>query len=226
MKLALVLSGQLRSFEQGYEYIKTNLLDHYDVDVFFHTWSKNWNNKVLVLYNPKEVLVEDDAIFGDFKHYRIESNNHPARNTVLMYRSIKYANMLRQNSGIKYDWILRTRFDFALNTKINFQDLEPNKMYFCDTNSNVDRTTVHDQFVIATSNNMNIYSDVYDNIEKYHTEGCVVNGEHLLIYHLQKNNGLGKDKIEYVNLHPPFINGPYNWGKHSLIRDDMEIWKK
>lgn len=226
MKLALVLSGQLRSFEQGYEYIKTNLLDYYDVDIFFHTWSKNWNNKVLILYNPKEALVEDDAIFGDFKHYRIVSNSHPARNTILMYRSIKYADMLRQNSGIKYDWVLRTRFDFALNKKINFQDLDPNKMYFCDTRSNVDRTTVHDQFVIATSNNMNIYSDVYDNIEKYHTEGCVINGEDLLIYHLQKNNCLGKNKIEYVNLHPPFINGAYNCGKHSLIRDDMEMWKK
>ena len=38
MKIALCLSGQARSFEQGYEYYKKNLLDHYDVDVFIHTW--------------------------------------------------------------------------------------------------------------------------------------------------------------------------------------------
>ena len=38
MKIALCLSGQARSYEKGYEYHKKNLLDHYDVDVFYHTW--------------------------------------------------------------------------------------------------------------------------------------------------------------------------------------------
>ena len=38
MKIALCFSGQPRSYEKGYEYYKKNLLDHYDVDVFIHTW--------------------------------------------------------------------------------------------------------------------------------------------------------------------------------------------
>lgn len=226
MKIALVLSGQLRAFQQGYNFIKKNLLDHYDVDVFFHTWSKNWNNKVLELYNPKEALVEDDTVFGKFNGYKIASDNHPARNTIMMYRSIRYADMLRQKSDINYDWIVRTRFDFGLNKKINFEQLNTNKMYFCDTRKNENATTVHDQFAITTPSDMNVYSNVYENIDTYHSEGCVVNGEDLLIWHLNKNNLLGKHKIEYIDLDPPFLHGKYNWGKHSLIRDDMEIWAK
>jgi hypothetical protein len=226
MKIALVLSGQTRSYEQGYEYINKNLLSRYDVDVFFHTWSKNWNNKILELYNAKQALVEDPSIFGEFKQYRIVSESHPAKNTIMMYRSMKYADSLRQNSGIEYDWIVRTRFDFALNKKINFEELDSNKMYFCDTRKNEQRTTVHDQFVIANSNDMKTYCNVYENIDAYHSEGCVVNGEDLLIWHLNKNNLLGKHKIEYMDLYPPFLNGSYNCGRHSLIRDDMEKWVK
>jgi hypothetical protein len=226
MKIALVLSGQLRSFQQGFNFIKKNLLDHYDIDVYFHTWSKNWDDNVIKLYNPKSFLVEDDSIFNEFKQYKIMSNNHPAKNTIMMYRSIKYADMLRKNSYINYDWILRTRFDFALNKKINFEDLEKHKMYFCDTRKNDDRTTVHDQFAIMNANHMNTYSNVYENIDSYHDDGCVINGEDLLIWHLNKNNLLGKDKIEYIDINPPFLHGKYNWGRHSLIRDDMETWIK
>lgn len=225
MKVALVLSGQLRSFKRGYEYLKQNLLDNYDVDVYFHTWSKNWNNDVLSLYNPKEALIENDGIFGDYKQYRIVSSSHPAKNTIMMYRSIKYADMLRKNSNINYDWIVRTRFDFALNRKLKLEEFNRTKMYFCDTRQNQEATAVHDQFVIANSEDMSVYSSVYDNIHQYHSEGCVVNGEDLLIYHLAKNNCNGKNKIEYIDLYPPFMDGGYNCGKHSLIRDDMEKWR-
>ena len=225
MKLALVLSGQLRSFKEGYQYLKTNLLENNNVDIYIHTWSKNWDKTVLELFEPKDILIEDDSIFNNFSNYRIVSNNHPARNTILMYRSIRYADMLRKNSKVEYDWIIRSRFDFALNTKINFNNLDKNKMYFCDTRSNFYATEVHDQFAIATPTDMNIYSSVYENIDKYHSEGCVVNGEDLLIYHLTKNNYIGKHKINYIDLNCPFIGGPYNCGKHSLIRTDMEKWK-
>jgi hypothetical protein len=224
MKIALVLSGQLRSVSEGFKYIKQNLLDHYDVDVFFHTWVKNWDRNAIDLYKPKDALIEEDSIFGNFPNYRIVSSSHPARNTILMYRSIKYADMLRKNSHTEYDWIIRTRFDFALNTKIQFNQLDRTKMYFCNTRSNIQSTEVHDQFALATPNDMSIYSSVYDNIHSYHSEGCVVNGEDLLIYHLAKNKCNGSSKIKYIDLNPPFIDGKYNCGKHSLIRNDMEKW--
>ena len=224
MKIALVLSGQLRSVSEGYKYIKQNLLNHYDVDVFFHTWAKNWDRNAIELYKPKDALIEEDSIFDNFPNYRIVSDSHPARNTILMYRSIAYADMLRKHSKIEYDWVIRSRFDFALNVKIDFNQLDRTKMYFCDTRSNAEATEVHDQFAIARPNDMDVYSSVYNNIHSYHSEGCVVNGEDLLIYHLAKNKYNGISKIRYISLNPPFMNGEYNCGKHSLIRNDMKRW--
>jgi hypothetical protein len=221
-RIALVLSGQLRSFAKGYEYMFENLLRHHQVDVYFHTWSKNWNHGVLQ-YLPAQFLVEDDKVFGDYPIFRIASPRHPARNTILMYRSIHYADMLRRTSGVEHDWVVRTRFDFALNRKIPFDELDKTKMYFCDTRSNEQKTAVHDQFCIATPQDMDHYSDVYPNIAKYHSDGCVVNGEDLLEHHL-KCKGLLGNKVEYINLNPPFLHGRYNYGPHSLIRDDMENW--
>jgi hypothetical protein len=223
MKISLTLSGQLRSWKAGYEYIKKNLIDHYDVDVYFHTWSKNWDIGVVETYKPKEILVENDSVFGEYSGYRIVSSRHPARNTIMMYRSIKYADMLRRNSGVTYDWVVRTRFDFALNKKIQFHELDKQKMYFCDTRSNEDKSVVHDQFCIAVPSDMDIYTSLYDNIHQYHEEGCFVNGEDLLEHHLRKAKVVGV-RAEYLDLNPPFLHGKFNYGRHSLIRDDMEKW--
>lgn len=223
MKVALVLSGQLRSWKTGFDYIKKNLLDHYSVDVYFHTWSKNWDGGVVQTYKPRDFIVENDDVFGDFYGYRIVSPRHPARNTIMMYRSIMYADMLRKNSGVSYDWVVRTRFDFALNARLNLESLNKNKMYFCDTRSNEQKSVVHDQFCIATPIDMGIYTDLYNHIDQHHSEGCFVNGEDLLEHHLRKSGVVGV-RSEYLDLNPPFIHGKYNYGKHSLIRDDMEKW--
>lgn len=223
-KIALLLSGQLRSFEKGYEYISKNLLTFHDVDVYFHTWSKNWNPLVLSLYNPIMYLVEDQSAFSVSKEYKIASPNHPAINTFGMYRSIMMSNLLRIASGRKYDWLVRTRFDFALNTSLDFTNMRDGRMYYCNTRSNSEHTAVHDQFVVAQSNNMDEYCSLYDNIDCYHKEGCVVNGEDLLEWHLRKKGLVGNNIVSYLDLKPPFMHGRYNWGKHSLIRDDMERW--
>jgi hypothetical protein len=131
------------------------------------------------------------------------------------------ANMLRRSSDISYDWIVRTRFDFALNTKLDFSAMTNGKMYYCNTRANTEKSIVHDQFVVTQPLGMDVYSTVYKNIDQYHDEGCVVNGENLLEWHLRKN-GLLAGVVDYLDLNPPFLHGRFNCGRHSLIRDDIE----
>jgi hypothetical protein len=69
---------------------------------------------------------------------------------------------------------------------------------------------------------MSIYSDVYPKIDFYHQTGTLVNGEDMLSRHL-KESGIS-DKVSYVDMWDPFMGGKYNYGPHSLIRDDMEEW--
>jgi hypothetical protein len=97
------------------------------------------------------------------------------------------------------------------------------KMYYCNTRANTEKSIVHDQFVVTQPLGMDVYSTVYKNIDQYHDEGCVVNGENLLEWHLRKN-GLLAGVVDYLDLNPPFLHGRFNCGRHSLIRDDMERW--
>lgn len=225
MKIALCLSGQIRSFKIAFEYMNKNLLSCNDVDVYFHTWSKNWDDDVLSLYKPKNFIIEDQSCFRLKKQdYRIAGNNHPAFNTFMMYRSNMMVNTIRKSFDIKYDWIIRTRFDFALNTKIDFSLLNSEKMYYCNTRSNSNYTEVNDQVVISKNEGMDMITSIYHNIDRYHDEGCIVNGENLLQWHLFKNNSLNANVVEYIDLNPPFNDGNYNYGKHSLVRTDMHLW--
>ena len=66
MKLALCLSGQPRSYAKTYEYLKQNLLDVHDVDIFIHTWKPKGVANYLqmyedlnALYQPKYLVMDD-----------------------------------------------------------------------------------------------------------------------------------------------------------------------
>ncbi len=57
MKIALCFSGQARSFDKGYDFYKQNLLDHYDVDVYIHSWKFDGERKLfLMLKTPKNYI--------------------------------------------------------------------------------------------------------------------------------------------------------------------------
>jgi hypothetical protein len=51
MKIALILFGHMRTYEQCFQSLKENFLDHYDVDVYMHTWNtiesetKSWHDR-------------------------------------------------------------------------------------------------------------------------------------------------------------------------------------
>ena len=75
MKIALCFSGQVRSFEKGYDYYKRNLLDHYDVDVYIHGWKMpNGEKALLQLFNPKDYLFEDKLV-GNYNSIYTEWQN-------------------------------------------------------------------------------------------------------------------------------------------------------
>jgi hypothetical protein len=61
----------------------------------------------------------------------------------------------------------------------------------------------------------------YENIDDYHDQGCRINGEDLLMMHLSKKSLVG-DRIKYHGMNHPFCGGLYNYGPHSLVRDDIQ----
>lgn len=224
MKIALCFCGQARSFEKGYEYYKRNLLDHYDVDVFIHTWSFPESEKLIELYKPRSHIVQDvmfDERWDKIYTRTPNAEKWPPRFIFNGLYSMMQANRLSQVDN--YDWIIKTRTDYALNVQIPFADLDNSKLYIPNCRMVPERDFGNDQFAFSSQENMNTYMSTWQYVDLYYDAGYQFIGEDLMQAHI-RSNGLVGDKLVYVNMNNPFPPGPHNGTWHSLIRDDYEQW--
>lgn len=224
MKIALCFSGQARSFEKGYEYYKRNLLDHYDVDVYLHTWHMEKEEQLVNLYKPLDHVFEEPPV-GDFdiKYTNTpDSVKHPPRFT---YRMLYSMNMVKSLIHGDYDWVIKTRTDYALNVKIPFDKLDNTKLYIPNCRMVPERDFGNDQFAFGSQETMLKYMSTFVNINKYYDAGNQFIGENMMSANLHEHNLHGENLV-YVDMNNPFPPGNYNGTWHSLIRDDIERWKK
>lgn len=219
-KIALCLSGQPRYIVDGYKDIKKHLLDKYDVDVFIHTWfdndmlGKKFDFSPNNTYGRTGILLPNTIeIIGDIykplgfeyegqKHFDMYSDvNYEKQSPISMYSmyySILKANDLKkkqeQNCGVKYDLVIRCRFDIVFNTfNINLETIDDSFIWV----SGEIEPYPNDQFAVSSSENMDYYSNLYNMINDYYIKGyrSFVN-ERILKHHLID---VGGKKIHYTN---------------------------
>jgi hypothetical protein len=226
MKIALCFAGQARSFKKGYEYYKRNLLDNYDVDVYIHTWQFDLQQELANLYNPVAHIFEEPPETNANTKYTHtpDAIKYPPRNNWLQFYSLNKVKELIDEK-INYDWIIRTRLDFALNLVIPFTELDANKLYIPNCRMVPERDFGNDQFAFSSKENMFKYMSTFNNLDKYYNKGAQFVGEELMKANLHEHGLIG-EKLVYFNPNHPFPPGPYNGTWHSLIRDDMQQWKK
>ena len=235
MKIALCLSGQARSYEKGYEYHKKNLLDHYDVDVFYYTWrplDRDDRRNLADLYFPRNCMVEPPLQHDLSKYTRHPTAipgwkvKDPKLSTYAQLYAIQWANVLKKrwedHAGI-YDWVIRSRFDFALNVKIPFEDLDNTKLYIPNCRRTPGRDFGNDQFAFSSSENMNKYSNLFNILDMFYDQGVQLLCEDLMSANWKYHNLVGENLV-YVDVNHPFPPGEFNGTWHSLIRDDFVKW--
>lgn len=230
-RVAVCISGQARSFVKGYEYLTKNLLTQpgLDVDVYIHTWTFPKVGEMLNLYRPKSALIEEQIQFDVSKYTNIPppspnwSVKNPAFGTVSQLNSIFKANDLSKQ--YTYDWVVRTRFDFALNDVIPFDQLDNNKLYAPNCRMTPDRDFCNDQFAFSSQTNMGIYSETFWRKDVYYDSGVMMIGEEMLSANLKNYNLIGENLV-YCDMKHPFPPGDHNGTFHSLIRDDVNDWSR
>jgi hypothetical protein len=231
MKIALCFSGQPRSFEKGYDYYKKNLLDNYDVDIFIHSWNTEYNEKIIDLYKPKDYLFENklEGNFDSLYTNTPDIENFPPRFTVSMLYSMYKSCQLKINYEMKqkfiYDWVIKSRTDYALNGKIPFENLDKNKLYIPHCRMVAEKDFGNDQFAFGSSETMNKRMSIYENMNHFYDQGVAMIGEDMMQAQIRMHHLIG-DNLEYVDMNNPFPPGPRNGTPHSLIRDDYHIWKE
>ena len=237
MRIAICFSGQPRSFKKAYPYYKKNLFDKHPgkVDVFFHTWREDTKDLIMSdlihTYKPKRHLFTSYLEDSDKFNQRFINTPNPARHppsaTVNAFYSIFMSNLLRvqeeQTFG-GYDWVVRTRFDYALNAEIPFSKLEPNKIYVPNCRKTPNRDFCNDQFAFGSAHVMTAYSSTYLWLNQFYANDIQMIGEDMLAANLKMYNLVGEN-LMYVDMKNPFPPGPYNGTPHSLIRDDYEKWQ-
>jgi hypothetical protein len=227
MKLALCLSGQARGLFEAHKYIKKNLLDVYSVDVFCHTWKPpggltqmKMYEDIYFIYNPKYLAYDMPLPATTNSDLFVPNSSHPANFCTSMFYSIYKANDLRIRhqiiNDVKYDFVIRSRFDLALNKVIDFSSLERGKVYISkDTDD--PNPLLNDQFAIADPDTMNVYASTFLNLRRLDVPLC---GHEMLHEQLLRNS----IPVERIDINHPFVDGKFNIGKHSLVRDDMNKW--
>ena len=216
MKIALCLSGQARFVEQCYnEVLYPYVLESNNIDIFIHTWvidksqinkhfinggghimgpviKENQIQSTLDLYNPVSYKVEPQIQFelGKFPERILPG----IRSDYLysMFYSIYQSNKLKSEyeikNNFKYDWVIRSRFDVKLNSKINFNEFNNNVINNPSGCFNSDHGYT-DCFAFSNSTNMNIYSDTYNHIDDCMNDPTLqLCGEYILRRWIDINN--------------------------------------
>ena len=149
----------------------------------------------------------------------------PARAAWNLTYSLMKANELCQSWEQKYDWVIRSRYDFALNVVIPFTELDSTKLYIPNCRMTPQRDFGNDQFAFSSQENMNKYADCFNQIEKFYDRGTTMIGEEMMAANWREK-GLVGENLVYFNPNHPFPPGPHNGTWHSLLREDFESWQK
>ena len=134
-------------------------------------------------------------------------------------------NVYEEEHNMKFDWVIRSRYDFALNTPIPFDELDNTKLYIPNCRMTPARDFGNDQFAFSSSENMDKYADGFSNIDKHYDNGTIMIGEEMMAANWREK-GLVGENLVYFNPNHPFPPGPYNGTWHSLLRENFDEWQK
>jgi uridine kinase len=206
MKIAILIAGYLRTFQDHIPYFIDNIIQNYDVDIYIHkTGDENkdkYNNKVnwndiKKKIKPKFILETKDLFFN--VNNKI---NNLMNQFYKFYMLNNIKNSVIEETNINYDIVIKWRPDILLNQHINFEDMEKNIVYI-PSDSKIDINKLNnkqdkyicDIIAYGDNNSMNNYFNFYKSlnklIEKYGS--CQEN----LLYHYMNNFNYKEVNIDY-----------------------------
>lgn len=187
MKIALCLSGQVRSWSLVKEKWFENFIDiNPQMDVFCHFWHqfngseyvKNMGNGYIENYDflgkYGDYSIDDILKFFKPKGFKIEDPlGSEFTNTISMFHSIKKCNNIRieyeMDHNIKYDVVVRSRIDLLFKEPTKIGDISKNTLYVKNRPGGCGG--LNDWFAYGETNIINLYSDIIDSLERYGLSG-------------------------------------------------------
>jgi uridine kinase len=204
MKVALLISGYLRTFKLNIPLIKSKILDQFDsVDVYIHiTKNESKDDRYFNLTNEIEdityinnILNPTTLIFEDNMDISDDKKKNDVSNLWIKYYKLNELKKINESIGGKYDLVIKYRPDLNLISDNIFTGNVNKDIVYIPKDSvidkskltNVDDKYICDIFAYGNSNIMNDYFDIYQNIGKIGKKNGYIS-ETLLYNHLIDNN--------------------------------------
>ena len=199
MKVAICISGQPRNYEKGYLELKKWFLDKYDCDVYIHTWrddvpmeaghkyvkerkyefTDDDYKSIVDLYKPKTWHFQKPIPF-DTTDVRGPHIGYKLNSALSASYSIHACYNLVRSFGIKYDLVIRTRFDLEFTDYISpeclfLKDLsllDSKKLNVFEYHMNPEGSPtrlseVDDLFAVSSPEIAGIYADYFTYVISY-----------------------------------------------------------
>jgi len=240
MNVAVLMYGQPRLIEEGFEFFNKFFLN-LNIDYYFHFWGdKKEYDKINEVYNPKKIIVEKqiENIASNFKSEFDTSNiNKSVQVTLSPLLSMNKVGKLLKNSDKEYDLVVLTRTDVAANSfksvrgktlkklfrfgvndnavyinyiKGDFWELTKNKDY------NKNNKGVDTKFIAGSKNTILALTEIYENLDDLLSKNGVWFCHHRLFYFTLSNK---VKKFKYLKIHKK--DNTYGW--HFMRKDGDNI---
>lgn len=213
MKVALLISGYLRSFKVNVPLIKEKIINKFDnIDVYVHI-TKNEENEDKYLnktdeYESFEFLNKSFDPLCVIHEPNIKFSKNKKENDLINHwlKYFKINEIKKNNEKLfgNYDLVIKFRPDLELLSDINFDDINENIIYIPkdskmdkDKLSNINDQFVCDIFAYGKSDIMDKYFSFYEKIKELTKNHGYVS--ETLLYHYLKNENIPYNliNIEY-----------------------------
>ena len=176
MKLALCLHGLSYGkndknkrpilFDLGMKFIKNEIIDKHDIDIFVHTWNKGNKDKILEHYKPKKYIIGDNK--------KILPRQKSSLYSYMMVNNLRKEYEIENN--IKYDGIILTRFDLIIKINRRLDTYDMSKIYFPDNfklskdlgrDYYINNCCILEWLIMSNSDNIDNFCKFYYSYDKY-----------------------------------------------------------
>jgi hypothetical protein len=181
--------GNTIDFVKCCENYHKHIIEVNHCDIFIHSWSIDYAEKLNAIYAPKKFLYEPQRMFNIVN--KEELTVSVKRDTFLTssrwystQQSINLKKQYEEDNGFQYDWVMISRFDLMFFVDFDFSKLDKGNIYIShfnnlagsknnhstlpDKNNNTLTTDRYlDLWLVAGSQFMDQFGQLYDNFDKY-----------------------------------------------------------
>lgn len=231
MKIALCLSGGLRNFKDTHYSFEECLLQNNNVDVFFYGPENKegifQNEKDLnELFKPKKHVINNSAYYNTIERPSGVPDSFLGFYNILKCNDLKIQYELEHN--FEYDVVIRSRTDYFWFRPLTDEEIEQSKSFVLLPEEwsfrSPNRFSLCDMFAIGSSNNMNIYSSLFNYMSEYIQEYGGYWSEGIMGLHFLKQNIPWKEIRRHTIYEYPceriesYIH-PYKFSKYFPVPD-------